>query len=169
MPYFRGFHAIHFWNPWSILINPWYFLFLGSEILLKTASACCDMLYMIIVIIKLICNKKLWGTFYTLLWLDGYCVPNKVTPQRCLVLAYPLFPPASNFAANHKYVSILLDKCYKAAKPFVARIWPDIRHNWVLLPSWKSFGHEQPLQMFFVLLAKNRRTIMNTSKNWISS
>ena len=36
MPYLLGFHAIHFWNPWSILINPGYFLFLGPEISLKT-------------------------------------------------------------------------------------------------------------------------------------
>ena len=41
MPYFLGFHVMHFWNPWRMLINPWYVLFMGPEILLKTASAYC--------------------------------------------------------------------------------------------------------------------------------
>ena len=41
MPYLLGFHAIHFWNPWRILINPGYVLFLGPEILSKTALAYC--------------------------------------------------------------------------------------------------------------------------------
>ena len=39
MPYLLGFHAIHFLNPWSILINLWWLLMLGPEILSNTASA----------------------------------------------------------------------------------------------------------------------------------
>ena len=42
MPYLLGFHAKHFWNPWSILINPRYVLFLVPKILLKTALAYCE-------------------------------------------------------------------------------------------------------------------------------
>ena len=47
MTYLIGFHAIHFWNPRSTLINPGYFLFLGYEILLKSASACCEFLLVV--------------------------------------------------------------------------------------------------------------------------
>ena len=43
--YLVGFHAIHFWNPWSILISPWQFLFLRPEIWLKMTSACCVYLW----------------------------------------------------------------------------------------------------------------------------
>ena len=43
MPYLLGFDAIHFWNPLSILFNPMEVLFLVPEVLLKTASAYCDL------------------------------------------------------------------------------------------------------------------------------
>ena len=42
MPYLLGFHAIHFWNPWSILINPVLVLLMLFEILFKIASALCE-------------------------------------------------------------------------------------------------------------------------------
>jgi len=46
MPCLRGFHAIHFKNPLSILINPIKFLWMVFEILLKLISGHCGVLLM---------------------------------------------------------------------------------------------------------------------------
>ena len=42
MPYLLRFHAIHFWNPRSILVNPMQVLWMVFEILLRSFSGNCD-------------------------------------------------------------------------------------------------------------------------------
>ena len=76
MPYLLGFHAKHFWNPWSILINPGQVLCLGSDILLKMASAYC---------VVIIVNYSLENPTQMLIYISR-CLFGKIMPMQWLRL-----------------------------------------------------------------------------------
>ena len=72
---------------------------------------------------------------YTPLWLVILCPKqsHSLPCQQWAASAYPLFPPASNFADSDQLgVCMYSFGWTNAAKPFAARIWgQDIKHNWV--------------------------------------
>ena len=70
---------------------------------------------------------------YTPLWLVILCPKqsHSLPCQQLAASAYPLFPPASNFADSDQLgVCMYSFGWTNAAKPFAARIWgQDIKHN----------------------------------------
>ena len=100
MPYLVGFQATHFWNPWSILINPRYILFLVPKILLKTPSTYCGCLRALAKIEKSFLWKQKPNfiektTFYLIQWEypNSGSVISEIWPS-CFEMGVNVTPPA---------------------------------------------------------------------------